>query len=91
MCNCKTKFFHSNPFNDFINVDGKIKELDNKEAEQILSDGIIPELYSIQNNSREHERRVVNQMINDARSQSNDQDNTSGPNNLPESKGWWNI
>lgn len=72
-------------------IDGKIKELDNKEAEQILSDGIIPELYSIQNNSREHERRVVNQMINDARSQSNDQDNTSGPNNLPESKGWWNI
>lgn len=72
-------------------VDGKIKELDNKEAEQILSEGNISELYFRNVNSREQETRVVRRMINEAQARSNDQDAYSSDNNMPDSKGWWNF
>ena len=72
-------------------IDGKIKELDNSEAEQLLSEGILHEMNTRQDYSREQERRVVNRMINETHSQSEDQDNPSGTGNLPDSKGWWNF
>ena len=72
-------------------VDGKIKELDNKEAEQILSEGNISEMYFRNVNSREQETRVVSRMINEAQARSNDQDTYSSDSNMPDSKGWWNF
>jgi ABC-type bacteriocin/lantibiotic exporter with double-glycine peptidase domain len=72
-------------------VDGKIKELDNIEAEQILSEGNISELYFRNVNSREQETRVVSRMINEAQARSNDQDTYSSDSNMADSKGWWNI